>query len=171
MSNQDWEDQPQFDDRVTLPNRNMEWADAVVKWTRYDYVAVYDYPTTQDSDTVMEIYKGDMIHVSLRYRREDWCLCQIGHVLGWVFLQDVRFIVPGMRSSRRKRPRPRQDSPAPAQTQQDAYEMETEPVIPAQQMEANLYEAETKPPAVAQVAPVGADKKPMIERLIKFFKR
>lgn len=160
--------QTQTDNRATLPNRNMEWAEAIVKWTRYDYVAVYDYPTTQDSETVMEIYKGDLLQVSLRYRREDWCLCQVGHVLGWVFLQDVRFIVPGMKNPRP----PRRKSPAPMRRQQDNYEMETEPVIPSvQHMEADVNEVETQPPTPAQIAPVGSDKKPMIQRLIKFFKR
>lgn len=162
--------QTQADNRATLPNRNMEWAEAIVKWTRYDYVAVYDYPTTQDSKTVMEIYKGDMLQVSLRYRREDWCLCQVGHVLGWVFLQDVRFIVPGAKTPRRQTSR---RSPADSsRRQQDSYETKTEPVIATHnQIEADVYEVETQPPTPPQIAPVSSDKKPMIQRLIKFFKR
>jgi len=97
------EDQSPSEDHNTLPRQNVEWVEAIVKWTRYDHVAVYNYPTTHNSETVMEIYKGDMLQVSRRYRREDWCLCQIGHVLGWVFLQDVRFIVQGAKSPRPQR--------------------------------------------------------------------
>lgn len=84
------------------PQNNAEWAEAIVKWSRYDYVAVYDYPTTNNSEAIAGIYKGDMVQISRRYRREDWCLCRIGHALGWVFLDDVRFLVRGAKSPRRK---------------------------------------------------------------------
>jgi|GEM_PF-6708215 len=172
------EDASEMDDYVTLPRKNADWREAIVKWTRYDYVALYDYPTTNESETVMEIYKGDMVQVSARFKRGDWCLCQVGHVLGWVFLKDVRFIVQSAVSSR----------PEYHQVYTDTSEVETQ--IPRAMPVRNHYEVETQvsvrravheeelqeeaPVAVAAAGQGGGskyDNKPMITRLINFFKR
>ena len=106
------------------PRSNAEWAEAIVKWSRYEYVAVYDYPTTGNSEAIMGIYKGDMVQISRRYRRADWCLCRIGHALGWVFLDDVQFLVRGAKPMRRKR----RTQQMPAPTYNDSNEIET--VVP-----------------------------------------
>ncbi|MGB7338581.1 MAG: hypothetical protein WBC91_06800 [Phototrophicaceae bacterium] len=107
------------------PRNNVEWVEAIVKWSRYEYVAVYDYPATSNSEAIMGIYKGDMVQISRRYRREDWCLCQIGHVLGWVFLDDVRFLVRGARPPRSKT----RTQQIPKPTYRDTSEIEAASVV------------------------------------------
>lgn len=180
------EDIREMDNHVTLPRKNADWREAIVKWTRYDYVAIYDYPTTNESETVMEIYKGDMVQVSSRFKRGDWCLCQVGHVLGWVFLKDVRFIVQGASSPRPDNLPPvyqhrtiapdynevETQVPIPAVSSQQ-YNMETQAAVHApqtRQQEPEVYQE----PALASVGE-GRDsrynKKPMIKRLISFFKK
>lgn len=165
------------DEHNTLPRKNVEWLEAIVKWTRYDYVAMYDYPTTNNSDTVMEVFKGDTVQISRRYRREDWCLCRIGHVLGWVFLQDVRFIVQGASAPRPKQRKPRtQPMPVPQpveehitpldQIKQDVCEVETQPY-----MRVEVSEPEPLPFEAVEEPTIANEKKPLIERLIKFFRK
>jgi len=150
----------------TLPRRNVEWLTAIVKWTRYDYVVLYDYPTIDGSDVLIQIYPGDMVEVSRKYRRNDWCLCQVGHQLGWVFLKDVRFLVrgaPPVRPARQpKPPRPVIETPAVAINTNDI-----DTAIPDNPYQA-ANEADTQP---APRSALSADKKPLIERLIKFFKK
>ena len=161
------------DEHNTLPRKNVEWLEAIVKWTRYDYVAMYDYPTTNNSETVMEVFKGDTVQISRRYRREDWCLCRVGHILGWVFLRDVRFIVQGASAPRPKQ-RKRRIQSAPVveenitpleQIKQDLNEVETQ-AYPR----VEVSEPEPLPFAPAEQA-VQNEKKPLIERLIKFFRK
>lgn len=170
------------DEHNTLPRKNVEWIEAIVKWTRYDYVAMYDYPTTENSDTVKEIFKGDTVQVSRRYRREDWCLCRVGHVLGWVFLKDVRFIVQGASAPRPQpmrriaRPEPISDSPRQDVTtkipylQQNTNEVETQPVPRKPEAVLEVAEVETEPSMQAFDGEANS-KKSMIERLIRFFKK
>lgn len=152
------------DERVTLPRRNMEWVEAIVKWTRYDYVAMYDYPTIEDHDIVMEIYTGDMLHVSKRYRREDWCLCQIGHVIGWVYLKDVRFI---FRSPARTADRPEQQQVHVSPPREQQLDMS----VPSLNIKHNVEETETEPAKPAVASAGAASKKSMVNKLINFFKR
>ncbi|MGJ3238869.1 MAG: hypothetical protein ACFE0Q_09205 [Anaerolineae bacterium] len=171
--------------KMTLPRRSVEWSEAIVKWTRYDYVQLYDYPTTHNSEVVLEIHKGDMVQVSRRYRREDWCLCQVGHVLGWVFLGDVRFLVQGARAPRPNVTRtpttqsetdtaPPTNRPNVAHVKQDTVELHTEPIIRQQVLKPEDGEPAHDPDAEQARVQVSDDvpsKKPMIERLINFFKR
>ncbi|MEM9952761.1 MAG: hypothetical protein AAF846_14230 [Chloroflexota bacterium] len=166
------------DEHNTLPRKNVEWAEAIVKWTRYDYVAVYDYPTLKNSEQVMEIYIGDMVNISKRYRREDWCLVQVGHILGWVFLQDVRFMTQGMRAPRPKSrvPQPR----IPTRLEPDANEVETMPM--PQVVELSDIE-DTRPAQAEAVIKPGTGeltetqasrdtkKRSAIQKLIGFFSR
>lgn len=170
------------DEHNTLPRKNVEWIEAIVRWTRYDYVAMYDYPTTENSDTVKEIFKGDTVQVSRRYRREDWCLCRVGHVLGWVFLKDVRFIVQGA-SAPRPQPMRRKARPEPIDKpkSQDATtripylqpnpnEVETQPVYRKATPIPPVIDMHDKP-LMPEVGSEESNKKSMIERLIKFFKK
>lgn len=86
------QDEMQRYNSPTMPRRNVDWIEVIVKWTRYDHVAIYDYPTTTGSETLVRVYTGDMMVVSRKYRKDDWCLCQAGHMLGWVFLKDLKFM-------------------------------------------------------------------------------
>lgn len=144
--------------------RNMEWVEAIVRWTRYEYVEIYEYPST-DGDPVMTVYTGDMVQVSRKFHRGDWCLCQVGHVLGWVFLKDVKFLVEGKRP--RRRPRPAE--------QMNTNALDTQPTM------ATVYNEEDEtqmPNKTAEPARAGAGatsktenkNKPLIKRLINFFK-
>lgn len=165
-----------LDRGVTIPQQSAEWVEAIVKWTRYDYVAVYDYPTTENSDTVTEMFNGDMLQVSRRYRRGDWCLCRVGHVLGWVFLKDVRFIVQGAPPPRPNTRRPKERVQQPSNQSHDVTqhipylnqqnEMETQPAIQLQEKLPPILPFEPEP-----VAKVEVEKRPLIERLISFFQK
>ncbi len=168
----------------TMPRRNVDWVEVIVKWTRYDYVAMYDYPTTEGSDTLMPIYKGDMIFVSRKYRRQDWCLCQVGHMLGWVFLKDVKFMrQQGVGSAPRPIPadlRQRQPKQEIIETQEAAItesliqQIDEDDTAPPMQQPLPMPQLNTEPEferRATQIQPVSAEKKPLIQRLINFFKR
>jgi len=153
-------------------HQNMQWIEAIVRWTRYEYVEIYEYPSTDESHPVMTVYTGDMVKVSRKFQRDDWCLCQVGHVLGWVFLKDVKFLVQGRRP-RRRLPRPAEQmntnvldtQPAPATVTEFHEEEETVvPREPAQVGVAASVSVDASPPEREP------SKKPLIKRLINFFK-
>ena len=82
----------------TVPSRNnIEWAEAVVKWTREPFIEVLMFPGDDCDESLMQLFKGDFIEVSPRHRTENWCLCRAGHVMGWLNLNDVKFIIPQKR--------------------------------------------------------------------------
>ncbi|MEO1646445.1 MAG: hypothetical protein AAFR67_14735 [Chloroflexota bacterium] len=153
------------------PHQNMEWIEAIVRWTRYDYVEIYEYPSTDESNPVMTVYTGDMVKVSRKFHRDDWCLCQAGHVLGWVFLKDVKFLVQGRR--------PRRSIPRPAE-RMNTNALDTQPAMPVTMTETTeTNEVETAIPQAPAQASVGASsgasdepssKTSLIKRMIRFFK-
>lgn len=78
----------------TMPSHsNIDWADAVVKWTRDAYIDVLMFPGDDCDESLTQVFKGDFIQVSPRHRTEHWCLCRSGHMMGWVNLNDVKFII------------------------------------------------------------------------------
>ena len=85
----------------TIPSRNIEWADAIIKWTREEAVDVLMFPGDDCDESLVQVYKGDFIQISPRHRNKDWCLVRSGHLLGWVSMQDVRFMVHGQQTAPR----------------------------------------------------------------------
>lgn len=78
----------------TIPSRNIEWSDAVVKWTREPFIDILMFPGDDCDETLAQVFKGDFIQVSPRHRTKQWCLVRSGHMLGWINMQNVRFIIP-----------------------------------------------------------------------------
>lgn len=161
---------------MTQSNDNtVNWIEAIIKWTRYDYVAIYDYPTLKNSEQVMTVYKGDFVQIIKRYRGEDWCLVRAGHVFGWVHLQDVRFITrrgkpprPKSRSQQPRTPTLLDPAPKPAETAPARHE-----TIAQSRPSPNQTVSQPEPVKAPPPAP-SAEKKgtlSAIKRLIGFFAR
>jgi hypothetical protein len=111
----------------TLPRNHVGWAEAIVKWTRGECVDLWMYPsTTESGESLMRVYKGDFIQVSPRHRKEEWCLAQVGHVMGWLNTTDIKFL---MQSTGAVIERPTQTAIAPSQSAL-AIEEDTKPALP-----------------------------------------
>jgi hypothetical protein len=82
----------------TMPSRKIEWADAIVKWTREPFIDVLMFPGDDCSESLAQIFKGDFIQLSPRHRTKQWCLIRAGHLMGWVNVQDVKFMVHGQQA-------------------------------------------------------------------------
>lgn len=79
----------------TIPSHNnIDWADAVVKWTRAASIDILLFPSEDCAESLTQVFKGDFVQVSPKHRSEHWCLCRAGHMMGWVDLNDVKFIIP-----------------------------------------------------------------------------
>jgi hypothetical protein len=139
----------------TLPRNHVGWTEAIVKWTRGEYVDLWMYPSHEGNETLMKVYKGDMIQVSPKHRKEEWCLAQVGHVMGWLNTQNVKLLVQNQAPVIE---RPSYTGYAPNATTSvnpavQAMEEDTQPALPPQSKAAE--------PA----------KKAMLQKLISFFKK
>lgn len=133
----------------TLPRNHIGWAEAIVKWTRGEHVDLWMYPSHEGGESLMRVYKGDFIQVSPKHRKEEWCLAQVGHVMGWLNTTDIKFLMQNTGSAVIERPA--YTAPAPAQS-------------------VLAIEEETKPALAPKVAAENP-KKQMLQKLISFFNK
>jgi hypothetical protein len=84
------------------------------------------YPSHEGGESLMRVYKGDLIQVSPKHRKEEWCLAQVGHVMGWLNTTDIKFL---MQSTGAVIERPMQTAFAPSQSA-SAIEEDTKPALP-----------------------------------------
>lgn len=114
----------------TLPRNHVGWVEAIVKWTRGEYVDLWMYPSAEGGESLMRVYKGDFIQVSPKHRKEEWALAQVGHVMGWFNTNDIKFLMQASSSAVIERP----TFTAPARTATQtatAIEEDTQPALPA----------------------------------------
>src|SRR5688572_11777830 len=113
----------------TLPRNHVGWAEAIVKWTRGDCTELWMYPSHEGNESLMTVYKGDMIQVSPKHRKEEWCLAQVGHVMGWLNTNNIKLL---MQAQSPVIERPTQTAFAPNAAAQSAQSIEEDnkPVSP-----------------------------------------
>lgn len=133
----------------TLPRNHVGWTEAIVKWTRGECTELWMYPSHESNESMVVVYKGDLIQVSLKHRKEEWCLAQVGHVMGWLNTNNIKLL---MQSHSPVIERPMQTAFAPHSTQSiRAIEEDTQPAAPPPRAENS--------------------KKDMLQKLISFFKK
>ena len=137
----------------TLSRNHLGWVDAIVKWTRGNSIELRMYPSNESGENMMQIYKGDLIQVSPKHRREDWCLVQVGHVMGWLNTNDVKFLMQG---------------PSTAIERSSVHSQTKEVARVEAVATVNPFEEETKPPIMP---PAPSPKRDMLQKLISFFKK
>jgi hypothetical protein len=132
----------------TLPRNHVGWSEAIVKWTRGEHVDLWMYPSHESNETLMAVYKGDMIQVSLKHRKEEWCLAQVGHVMGWLNTNNIKLLM---------------------QTHSPVIERPTQTAFAPNSMQsAQSIEEDTQP---ATPPKVENHQKAMLQKLISFFKK
>jgi hypothetical protein len=112
------------------------------------------FPSEECRESLTQIFKGDFVQVSPRHRSEYWGLCRAGHMMGWVNLNDIKFIV-----QRQQHYEAMRHEPEP----QVVHAQAAHPVVhakPAQQF--------AEPEPVQEERP---SKRALVSRLIGFFKK
>ena len=136
----------------TLPRNHVGWTEAIVKWTRGECIDLWMYPSHEGNESLMQVYKGDMIQVSPKHRKEEWCLAQVGHVMGWLNTNNVKLLIQNQ-APVIERPTQTGYAPTSINAAVQAMEEDTQPALPPQ-------------PKAEEPA-----KKAMLQKLISFFKR
>jgi hypothetical protein len=78
----------------TIPSHHqIQWADAIVKWTRDSFIEVLTIPHDDCGESLAQVFKGDFVQVSPRHHTRQWCLCRVGYMMGWLNMNDVKFMI------------------------------------------------------------------------------
>ena len=78
-----------------VTEKTVYWTETIVRWTRGEAALVQVEPTETDSQALVKVHRGDMIHVRTDIKRGEWVPCRAGHVTGWLNTGEVKLIRTG----------------------------------------------------------------------------
>jgi hypothetical protein len=78
-----------------VTEKTVYWTETIVRWTRGESALIRVEPTENGSQALLDVHRGDMIHVRTDIKRGEWVPCRAGHVTGWLNTAEVKLIRTG----------------------------------------------------------------------------